>query len=297
MLAAVLTSHDLIASIHAIVRADREGKARVSFADRAANAAAAGFAAIGTTANDYLAVRASGLSDADIETILRDNGLVFGEIDSFPFWVHEGPPDDDFQNRLETAFHLAERFGQVHHAILPLGAGDPTLPPFDVMAARCREHAERADGLGLKMSIEFVPWGPLPDVNAAWTLAEAVDHPACGVNVDFWHHLAGAADESMLRKVPGNRIHSVHFTDGQPDLSEPNPLRRTQTQRRIPGDGVFPIVDTVRLLDDIGADIPYTVEVVSLPHRHLSPAEFATVLYDASRKVLDTARGDTTKAV
>ena len=73
-------------------------------------------------------------------------------------------------------------------------------------------------------------------------------------------------------------------------MSERDPLRRTMTQRRIPGEGVFPMVETVRVLDEIGADISYTVEVVSLPHRHLSPVEFLTVLYDAARRVLDLAR-------
>ena len=62
-------------------------------------------------------------------------------------------------------------------------------------------------------------------------------------------------------------------------------------ERRIPGDGVLPLVETIRLLDEIGVAVPYTVEVVSLPHRALTPAEFAMVLYNATRSVLDAARG------
>lgn len=281
---------DLIASHFSVGRFGRDGRARVGFADRVANAAAAGFAAIGTSPDDYLAIRAAGTSDADMAAVLADHGMVVGEIDSWPVWVGDGEPDARHRERYEAALHLAERFGPVHHAILPLGASDPTLPPRPVLVERCRSLAQVADGLGLRLSIEFVPWGPIPDAGAAWSLVEEIGHPACGVNVDFWHHLAGAADEAMLRRIPGHRIHSVHFTDGAPDPSEPSPLRRTQLQRRVPGEGDFPMVELVRTLDDMGADIPYTVEVVSLPHRHLSPADYAMVLGDASRRVLAAAR-------
>jgi sugar phosphate isomerase/epimerase len=281
---------DLIASIHSVARHDRQGRAHVSFPDRVANTAAAGFQAIATTAADYLAVRDSGLSDEDVETLLDDNGLVFGEIDSCPIWVRGGRPDARHRALEDATFHIAERFGPVHHTVVPLGTRDLTVPSPAELAPDLRRLSERAAAVDMLVSIEFVPWGPVPDAPAAWAYAAAADHPACGVNVDFWHHLTGAASEEALRAVPRGRVHSVHFTDGHPDLTEPDALRRTMTQRRIPGDGVFPMEDTVRLLDALGVDVPFTVEVVSLPHRALSPAEFADLLYRSSRSVLDSAR-------
>jgi sugar phosphate isomerase/epimerase len=281
--------------VHAIVRADREGHARVSFPDRVANAAAAGFAAIGTSPRDYAEVRASGLSDADIAAVLDEHGMVIGEIDSCPVWLGDGEPDPGTRERTEHVFHMAERFGPVHHTILPIATGGETLPPVDVLAERCGALADRAGALGMLAAIEFVPWGPLDNAADAWDLAQHSGSPHCGITVDFWHHLTGAGarpdGEQVLRSVPGARIHAVHFTDGAPDLSEADPLRRTQTQRRIPGDGTFPMVETIRLLDEIGADLPFTVEVVSLPHRALTPAEFAVVLHDAAVRILAEARG------
>jgi sugar phosphate isomerase/epimerase len=281
---------DLIASVHSLARVGRDGRARVAFADRVANAAAAGFRGIGTSPGDYLAIREAGLSDDDIAAVLDEHGLVLGEIDSCPLWAGEGEPDAADASATATVLHIAERFGPVHHAIVPLGVRETTLRPPEALAPRLRALAERCDALGMLVSLEVLPWGPVPDAPAAWAYADAAGHPACGVNVDFWHHLTGAGTEAALRSVPGGRVHSVHLTDGRPDLSEPDPLVRTMTQRRIPGDGVFPMVETVRLLDALGVDVPYTVEVVSLPHRALPPAEFAGVLYQASRSLLEDAR-------
>jgi sugar phosphate isomerase/epimerase len=281
---------DLIASAYSVARVGRDGRARVAFADRVANAAAAGFRAIGTSPGDYTAIRQTGLSDDDIAGLLDEHGLVIGEIDDCPLWTGDGEPDATSVTNTDTVLHLAERFGPVHHTIVPLGTWETTLPPPEALASRLRALTMRCDAVGLLVSLEFLPWGPVPDAPAAWAYAAAADHPGCGMNVDFWHHHTGAATEAALRAVPGGRVHSVHFTDGEPDLAEPDPLMRTRTQRRVPGEGVFPMVETVRLLDALGVDVPYTVEVVSLPHRSLPPAEFAEVLYRATRSVLEVAR-------
>jgi sugar phosphate isomerase/epimerase len=281
---------DLIASVHPLARVNRDGVARVPFAERVAGAAAAGFAAIGTSPRDYLGILDTGLTDDDIEAVLDEHGLVVGEIDSCPLWTGEGEPDREHRRLTDVVFHLAERFAPVHHAVVPLGTDGLPLPPHEVLAERLDELAVRAGPVGLRLAVEFVPWGHLADVGDAWDVVRRCPSPLVGVNFDFWHHLAGRADADMVRRVPGDRIHSVHYTDGIPDLTEPDPLRRTMRQRKLPGAGAFPMVETIRLLDEIGADLPFTVEVVSLDHRDLSPDEFLVVLHEASRRVLDEAR-------
>ena len=216
-LTSMLTRDDLIASAHALARVGRDGRARVSFPDRVANAAAAGFAAVGTSPRDYLDIRSTGLSDDDIAAVLDDHGLMIGEIDGCPVWLAEGEPHDDHRALVDTVFHMAERFGPVHHTILPIvpdKTWGSTLPPDDVLADRCGVLADRAAALGMLASVEFVPWGPLNDAASTWALAQRSGREACGVNIDFWHHLTGSADERQLRATPGRRVHSVHFTDG-----------------------------------------------------------------------------------
>lgn len=282
---------DLIASLFSLARFDRDLRPRVPFEERIANAAAAGFAAVGAMANDYLAVRATGMGDDDIAAVLDHHGMLIGELDDCPIWLGDHDPTPEHERLEDTFFHLAERFGPVHHAVVPLGFDLQPLPPADLLAERCAHLAERAAAADMLLALEFFPWSPVGDAAAAWAVARSTANQACGINVDLWHHHTGADDPDVLRSVPGTRVHGVHLTDGEPDLTEPDPRRRTMSQRRVPGEGVFPVEETVRLLDALGVDVPYTVEVVSLPHRHLSPAEFAVALYDASRAVLDRARG------
>jgi sugar phosphate isomerase/epimerase len=282
-----LCGDDLIASVHVLARAARDGKARVAFPDRMENAASGGFAGIGTSPGDYLAIRDSGLSDEDMDAMLDHHGLVVGEIDSWPLWLGEGAPDELHRRHLEAALHMAERFGPVHHAVVPFVPSDPRVPPRDRLVKELQWLARAGRDLGIRIALEFVPWGPVANVRTAWALVEEVDDANCGLTLDFWHHLTGAADNATLRTVPGNRIHAVHFTDGLPDpVAEPDPLRRTQVQRRFPGEGSLPIRDLVRLLDEIGANLPYTVEAVSRVYRDLSDRELVTRAGESSRRVL-----------
>jgi hypothetical protein len=51
------------------------------------------------------------------------------------------------------------------------------------------------------------------------------------------------------------------------------------------------LVETIKILDEIGSDMPFTVEVISYDHEHLPPSVFLRIVHDATRKVLHEARG------
>jgi sugar phosphate isomerase/epimerase len=76
-----LGRNDLIASYYTLSGAPVGQPARFSFEERVAAAAAAGFAAIGLTVEDYGACRDRGLSTADLRRILADCGITVAELE------------------------------------------------------------------------------------------------------------------------------------------------------------------------------------------------------------------------
>ncbi len=46
----------------------------------------------------------------------------------------------------------------------------------------------------------------------------------------------------------------------------------------------------MRRLDSSGVRVPFTVEIVSLAHRHLEPAQLIRVVHDTTQAVIDRAR-------
>src|SRR3954470_6692571 len=67
-------------------------------------AEAAGFAGVSLSGGDYKNARASGLSDADIRTLLEDHALAVADLDSTVDWFRPLPRQED------TAFDLNQPF-------------------------------------------------------------------------------------------------------------------------------------------------------------------------------------------
>ena len=63
------------------------------------------------------------------------------------------------------------------------------------------------------------------------------------------------------------------------------------TERLSPGEGVIPLVDLVRTLDEIGSRAPIGVEVINERHETMDPAEVGRYTAADMRRVLAAARG------
>jgi sugar phosphate isomerase/epimerase len=81
--------------------------------------------------------------------------------------------------------------------------------------------------------------------------------------VDSWHHFRGAADDSMLRALPAERIVVVQLSDGPAEPSQPDFFTETTTSRRLLGDGDWDVRAFVELLRATGSDAPLSLELLS----------------------------------
>ena len=253
-----------------------------SFADRVAAAQAGGFAGIGLFLHDYQRLRDSGLSDDAIEGSLTDHGLVLAEIECLMGWSEGG---SECQEALATAAHLARRFGVRHFQTYGEHAG--SIPEAaTAFAAAC----DRVESSGLRLALEFLPWTNVPDAGVALEIVERAERTNGGLCIDSWHHYRGAADDALLRAVPAEYVISVQIDDAPLQAELPEPIADTMANRRVPGEGEFPLVEFVGLLDDIGVVAPLSVEVISDALGKLSPSEAVTRMGDGTRAVMARSR-------
>jgi sugar phosphate isomerase/epimerase len=160
------------------------------------------------------------------------------------------------------------------------------------LAAGLARLADRAASVEMLVGFEFLPWTSVRDVVHAHAIVSLASRPNLGVTVDVWHHCVSGVDSQGLAGVPGRDVVSVQVTDGVRDPSL-SPLAETMVGRRLPGQGELPVTDVLRTLHAIGVRTPYSVEIVSLPHRHLPVEEWAALAGSVVRDaVADAAPPD-----
>lgn len=270
-------SEDLILSAQTI-RTD-------SFEERVRAAAESACAGLGLQWSAYETARAAGASDADLRGVLAHYGVEVAEYEVLRFWAYDGERGARSRQAEEEVWSMADALGGRH--VIAVAGSVPD--PLELVAERLVALSERAAAHGLIVALEFLPWTGIPDAATAWEIVSLTDGPNVGVLVDSWHLYRGTGDESQVRAIPADRIVAVHIDDAD---AEPvgTLLEDTLHRRRVPGEGSFPLVDYVRMLDQMGVRVPYSVEVISDELAALPAVEAARRAVEATRRVLALAR-------
>jgi sugar phosphate isomerase/epimerase len=111
-----------------------------------------------------------------------------------------------------------------------------------------------------------------------------------GICLDTWHHVRGADDEDMLRRIPPERIFAVQVDDGPRRRVDPDYYTDCTRYREVPGAGDFDVAGFLRLLADMGVRVPLSVEVISTALLERPADDLARTLYEATRGVMSLAR-------
>lgn len=257
-----------------------------SFDERVAAAAATGCAGIGLRPRDHAAALAAGASDAELRRILEGYGVEVAELEVLRHWAY----DDEERvakgrESEEQMWRIADALGARH--VIAIAAELPR--PVEQVAERLAALADRAAAHGVIVALEFLPWTDLADAPTAWEIVRLSGAANAGVLVDSWHLYRGNGDDREVRAVPPERIVALHIDDAD-ELQVGTPLEDTLHRRRIPGEGAFPLLDYVRMLDEMGVQAPFGIEVLSDELRALPAAEAAQRAVDATRRVLAEAR-------
>jgi sugar phosphate isomerase/epimerase len=256
------------------------------FEERCQAAEAGGFAGLGLSLSSYRSEREAGRSDADLNAMLRNSGLVLSEIESIGM---PGPVgQDDFRASVGAIMEMTDVFEADHFFVIAAAGVSPedTVATFGWVCDQSAQH-------GLRVGIEFmdIPFvSSVPDVRTALEIAVKAGRPNGGLMVDSYHFFNGPSDWSDLEALDGERVMGIQFSDGTVPRTAPDYVEDTLHHRAPPGEGQFDLIRFVRTLDAAGSDMPYSVEVIDDDMQALPAVEAGRRLGQRTKDVLTRAR-------
>jgi sugar phosphate isomerase/epimerase len=236
-----------------------------SLLELAAAASGAGFTDISVTPAMYAEARAAGHSDRDLRTRLADLGVSVTLIDPLISGLPGIPSPDAVGRRFRSTFEYRE--DDCYRAAEGLGAGGLNVAhylgaPTEVseLTDRIAAIAGRAAERDLDVLVEFMPDGSIPDLATAAAIVAGVGSPSCRVMFDTWHHWRCGGGTEDVRALPPGSLGALQLSDALDDVhgswGEP-PTR----DRLLPGDGVIPLAEIVRIGIANRGDVPIGLEV------------------------------------
>lgn len=224
--------------------------------DRVAAAAAAGFDSIGLYIGQYRELMDSGWSPARLRELLEAHGLTLSEIEVLRGWATAAVTSDSYQAMEATAWEMADNFGCRY--VQAIGGYDGTIEECgDAFGALC----DRAADHGLVVGLEFLPFTNIYDAADGIRVVESADRGNGGLCVDIWHHTRGTNDLSQIQAIPGDRVMAIQMNDGPAEPQLDDYVQDCLRTRVPPGEGTFDVDGFVGALVDVGANVPWSMEV------------------------------------
>ncbi len=221
--------------------------------------------------------------------VLSDNGLtaVHGAV-GVSGLVAPNPRHAEAVEHLKTRLHLFASLGV--RRVYTTALGDRAITPaeYRVVADQLRVVGDAAGAFDMECSVEFARSSPfMSTLLTALRVTRDAAHPRVGVVFDCYHFWSGLNRFEDLAAVEPGEIRHVHIQD-VPD--GPRELLDSVT-RVIPGDGVAPLVPTLRALAQKGYAGPLSVELFLPMFRDGDPWAIATEVRQKTEAVMAGAGG------
>ena len=237
----------------------------------------------------YQEAKASGLSDRDIAGRLEEHGLFVSNIDPLFNWLPgavalEGDDAISICTRAsaEDVFHLAHVVGtDLVNAPIGLATPESEQEIVDCFGALC----ELARAEDLRVSLEFMPFNKVSDLETATRIVRQAGCSNGGIMFDCWHHHRGGGVPDDILAVPGEYFFAMQMDDALPEPME-DVLEETLNHRLLPGEGCIDLVNTLRNLDSVGANLVYDVEVFNEALRQRGDLERSSRLFQSAHGIL-----------
>jgi sugar phosphate isomerase/epimerase len=221
------------------------------------------------------------LSDQDLLAAVRESNLFVAEISTVTRWL-DGRPDEDEV----LSFHLLKLFDARGVNCTALNA---PFQGLDEAVAAFQSICDRAARLGGRCHIEFVPWVEPRNLTAAWEIVSRANRENGGLMLDTWHHYRSGGGPDDLRDVDAKRIFAIQLADAPARPRSPDPISLT-FDRLLPGRGAADVAGCIRVLRQIGVELPYGGEVPSPDWQDRSAYDIAKAVYDSLTRVVAEAR-------
>jgi len=250
-------------------------------------ASGASFKSISMWPTLYYGALENGYSEADLITMLDDNGLRVTELDPYCAWLPVKVDPNDmtatfFSYGEDEFFRMADVLGGSSLNIieaLPSSITDEQR--VELLAELCLRAATR----GLKVSIEFLPWSPIDNLEQAVALVQTVGQSNFGVNIDLWHHFRSGGTVQQLATLDPHFVTAVQLNDV---ALEPWPdiLEETSLGRELPGAGMGHAAASMEALYSAGVRSTINVEVFSAELMALPALDAAQHLKTSIKKTV-----------
>jgi sugar phosphate isomerase/epimerase len=201
-----------------------------------------------------------GGSLADFRKRADDLGMKIEGVIGFSEWV----TSDDARRAkgLEQAKRIMEMTAQVgaHRlAAPPAGASQADRPELATIAKRYRELLTLGEQYDVDAQLELWGFAPvLSKLSEVTFVAVEAAHPRACILADSYHLYKGGSDYESLRLVSGEAMHVFHINDYP---AAPPRGEITDAQRVFPGDGVAPLGNLFRILQQVGFRGALSVEL------------------------------------
>ena len=226
--------------------------------ERIALAGGAGFSGIGLYLIQYGRMLAEGESVARLHDLLDEHDVLLAEIEVVRGWGQRGAPYDECRRMEQIAFAMADEFQcRYMQAIGPVeGTLSDAASAFGALCDRAADH-------NLVVGLEFLPFTNVRTAAEALDIVERAGRENGGLCVDIWHHERGARDLSMIRSIPGDRVHGIQMNDGTIASAMPDDYVQDCLRHRVaPGKGEFDVAAIVGILrDELDVSVPWSLEV------------------------------------
>ena len=247
---------------------------------RAAAAAKAGWKGLGLVLDDLKATVAR-VGVAGVRNILADHGMRHFELEILVDWYKDGElraASDGFRR------DVIELGGALGMRNLKIGASfaDPGPADFPRMAAEFAKLCEEVNKVGATVSLEFMPFSIVRNIDDGLAIVKAADQPNGGLTVDTWHVVRSGDPISKVATIPGRYITSVELDDADEKVVG-TLFEDTRFNRRLCGEGAYDTVAFIDAVQQAGFAGPYYgVEMISAVHRKLPLDEMAKRAYDTT---------------
>jgi sugar phosphate isomerase/epimerase len=208
----------------------------------------------------------------EVERCLTANGLSVLDVNSF--WITSATTREDFRPVLEAACRV--RAGSILTVI-----SDDDIGRASAVFAECCALAEPA---GLKVALEFMPYGSVRNLGEAADIVERSGFRNAGIVLDVLHLFRSGGGPADLAGVPAERLAFVQICDAPLRAPAFDALRAEARGGRLyPGQGELPLFDLMRALPP---GIALDVETPCAAASNLSAFEQARRAADTTRRFL-----------
>jgi sugar phosphate isomerase/epimerase len=185
---------------------------------------------------------------------------------------------------LDKALQLAEVLGVT--SLNVVGRFVRADIPDELVAQSFSDVCDRANNIGCRVHLEFIPYGGISDLARAWDIVRLADRPNGGIQFDTWHFFRGSGDLELLASIPGRMITGVQISDA--DVETRGSLaEETLHHRKLPEQGSFDLESVIRILYNTGGLSLVGPEVLSDELSALPPNEAARIAVGSVNRILD----------